>query len=179
MVNQGTPGYTSTPLSLNLSSSIHTLSSDFGPHHKQAYILKLIPTKMGANPTVTGETQNVCVKTPLTFLFDGGGVDRDEAAACRMAGPQYVLADLARDAREGRGDKAESRAGLHDRPRAARLDGQTVGRGQVPGQVRLQLEFLFLKRSLRECLCVKRPLHEFLSTDGCQHEMSPCEEIFA
>ena len=54
-----------------------------------------------------------------------------------------------------------------------------MGRGQVPGQVRLQLEFLFLKRSLRECLCVKRPLHEFLSTDGCQHEMSPCEEIFA
>ena len=94
----------------------------------------------------------------LTFLFDGGGVDGDEAAASCVAWPQDVLADLSRDAREGRGDKAEGSAGLHDRPGAAGLDGQAVGRGQVPGQVRLQLEFLRAKRSLCQLFCVEGSL---------------------
>ena len=125
MVNQGTYTW------LHLNTTFHQFeqlypyfiiglwaSSQTGLH-PEAH-----PNKNGGQSrTVTRETQNFGVKTPLTFLFDGGGVDRDEAAACRMAGPQYVLADLARDAREGRGDKAEGRAGLHDRPRAARLDG--------------------------------------------------------
>ena len=200
MVNQGTLGYTSTPLSVNLSSSIHTMSSDFGPHHKQAYTLKLIPTKMGANPTQLLERPQISVWKPLSH-------------SCLM---EAVLIGMKQQRAAWRGRSMslqilrEMRVrGVVIRQKAARVF--MTGRG-LPGWMdrpwavaRCRARCVFSLNSCfwrdlcvsacvwrdlcmnscppmavsMKCLLVKRSWHEFMSTNKCEHETSPCEEIFA